>query len=242
MRAGDRRRLEGLEGSLARSRIYAPEPLSDAQLIEAMKDGTATPAHMKQLYDICALDLEIRLFQEAKRSRDFPNFPRVRSTTQRFGMAAQILRYRADEEPGFELDWLPIEPHPWLETSDGQRFFHREPHNPFYFSIWARAVLLAWLLDHDPLALEFRRRLDEWCDRGNPPVDLLRYPEPREYLLLSPIRPTGSNALDIEMLRHPHKKLYRSMDWDPFDDEPDEGLLWTRVDSLGRWAISSEYD
>jgi hypothetical protein len=70
MRAGDRRRLEGVERSLASSSVYAPEPLSDAQLIEALTNGTATPAHMKQIYDICAPDLEIRLFQEAKRWRE----------------------------------------------------------------------------------------------------------------------------------------------------------------------------
>ena len=158
-------------------------------------------------------------------------------------MAAEILRFRADEEPGFELDWLGIEPHPWIETTEGRRFPAREPYNPPYFSMWARAVLLAWLLDRDPLALEFRRRLDEWCDGGNPPVDLLRYPEPREYLLLEPIRSgNGANATDIEMLRHPHQVLHRSMDWDPFDDEPDDGLWWTKVDSPGRRVISSEYD
>ena len=44
MRAGDRRRLDRLERSLASSSVYALEPLTDAQLIEALKNGTATPA------------------------------------------------------------------------------------------------------------------------------------------------------------------------------------------------------
>ena len=238
MRAGDRRRLEGVERSLASSSVYAPESLSDAQLIEALTNGTATPAHMKQIYDICAPDLEIRLFQEAKRWRDNPDLPRrVRADTQRFGMAADFLCFRADEEPRYELEWLPFEPHLWLDTEGRGR-----PHHPFFFSTWARSALLEWLLNHDPLAMEFRQRLDAWCDGGNPPGDLLRYPEPRQYLLLDPIRPSGSNSLDIPMLRYPHKELFRSMDWDPFHDEPDEGLLWTKVDSLGRWVIPSAYD
>jgi hypothetical protein len=259
MTAGNRRRLEGLERSLARSSVYAPEPFSDAQLIQAMKDGTATLAQMKQVYDICAPDLEIRLFQEAKRLRDFPDFPAPhpsRKDTLRFGWAAQILRYRADEDPGFELHFVDFEPQPWLETPEGRRFPLHGP-DPFYFSIWARAALLASLLDHDPLALEFRRRLDEWCDGGDPPVDLLRYPEPREYLLLHPIGPYAYNCLDIEMLRFPHKELYESMDWDGFGcmswrrfdymsedrfDEPNDGLVWTRVDTMGRRGVPSEYD
>jgi hypothetical protein len=35
------------------------------------------------------------------------------------------------------------------------------------------------------------------------------------------------------MLRYPHKDLYRSMDWDPFDDEPEDGHPWTSVDKCG---------
>ena len=64
MRAGDRRRLESVERSIASSSVYAPETLADAQLIDALTNRTATPADMKQVYDICAPDLEIRLFQE----------------------------------------------------------------------------------------------------------------------------------------------------------------------------------
>ena len=41
------------------------------------------------------------------------------------------------------------------------------------------------------------------------------------------------------MLRYPHKDLYRSMDWDPFDDEPEDGHVWT---SVGRLVIPSELD
>ncbi len=249
MRAGDRRRLDRLERSLARSSVYAPEPFTDAQLIEAMKDGTATLAHMKQVYDICAQDLEVRLFIVAKRLRDdFPDYPhwhRNGSETWRFRVAAQILRYRADEEPGFKLEFLdPLEPQPWYEAADGRRFPLHGPDLP-YFSIWARAALLASLLDHDPVALEFRRRLDEWGDGGDPPVDLLRYPEPREYLLLHPIGTSGYNFSDMEMLRYPHQELEDSMEWDGFDiwdcyQDPQEGLLWTSVDNLGRPTTSWE--
>ena len=173
MRAGERRRLDGLERSLASSSAYALEPLSDVQLIEALKNGTATPAHMKQIYDSCAQDLEIGLFQEAKRWRDGPDPPpRERGTSEwlmpwRFAMAAEMLWFRADEEPGFKLEWLAFEPHRWLAAED-----RPGPHHPFFFSMWARSALVELLLDHDPLALEFRRRLDAWCDGGDPPVDL----------------------------------------------------------------------
>ena len=186
---------------------------------------------------------EIQLFLEAKKVRDVPNhrdFTPTRPDTLRFATAAVLLGYRADEEVGFELDWLGIEPDPWLEAPDGQRFFHREPHDPFHFSIWARAVLLAFLFDHDPLALAFRRRLDEWCDGGDPPVELLRYPEPRVYRLINPIGPYLCNGLDIEMERYPHKELYFKLGFYPFDDPPDDGLWWTEVDSLGRLVIPSE--
>ena len=163
MRAGDRRRLDGLEQSLASSSVYALEPLSDAQLIEALENGTATPLHMKQIYDICAQDLEIGLFNEAKRWRDIPDSPRgVRADPQRFALAAEMLWFRADEEPGFKLEWLAFEPHRWLDAEG------RRPHNPLFFSMWARSALVELLLDHDPLGLEFRRRLDAWCDGGFP--------------------------------------------------------------------------
>ena len=149
MRAGDRRRLDRLERSLARSRIYAPEPLSDAQLIEAMKDGTATLAHMKQVYDICARDLEIRLFQEAKKRRDFPDIPRLRSDIQRFGMAAEILRFRATRSPGSSsIGWGSNLTPGLRRRRDGASPL--VSYNPPYFSMWARAVLLAWLLDRLP--------------------------------------------------------------------------------------------
>ena len=95
---------------------------------------------------------------------------------------------------------------------------------PSFFSRWARSALVELLLDHDPLALEFRRRLDAWCDGGDPPVDLLRYPEPRQYRLLDPLRPIRLNGLDMEMLRYPHKELYYSMDWYR-DDDPDRRTL-----------------
>ena len=237
MRAVDHRRLDKLERSLARSSVYALEPLSDEQLILALENGTATPAHMKQIYDICAPDLEIALFQEAKRWRDFPDVPRGdRADTQRFALAAAMLWFRADEEPGFKLDWLAFEPDAWLPTEG-----RRGPHHPLFFSRWARSALVELLLDHDPLALEFRRRLDAWCDGGDPPVDLLRYPEPRQYRLLDPLRPIRCNGLDMEMLRYPHKELYYSMDWYR-DDDPDPGLLWTSVDTLGRLVIPPEWD
>ena len=51
-----------------------------------------------------------------------------------------------------------------------------------------------------------------------------------------------SLSLDIGMLRYPHKELYFSLGFYPFDDAPDEGLLWTEVDSLDRLVIPPEYE
>jgi hypothetical protein len=238
MRTGDLRRLEGVERSLTSSSLYVPDSLSDAQLIEALENGTATPAHMKQIYDICAPHLEVGLFREAKRWRDIPDVPRAdRADTQRFAMAAEMLWFRADEEPGFRLEWLAFEPHRWLATEG-----RPGSHHPFFFSMWARSALVELLLDHDPLALESRRRLDAWCDGGDPPVDLLRYPDPRQYRLLNPISSDVSLSLDIQMLRYPHKKLCGSLGFYPFDDPSDEGLLWTEVDTFDRMVIPSEYE
>jgi hypothetical protein len=227
--------MMGILSGAARLLVDVRQTGAGPQLIEAMKAGTATLAHMKQVHDLCAPDLEVRLFMVAKAMRDFPDSlaPHPsRKDTLRFAMAAQILRYRADEDPGFELHFVDFEPQPWYESRDGRRFPLHGPTNLFYFSVWARTALLASLLDHDPLALEFRRRLDEWCDGGDPPVDFRRYPESRVYLLLHPIAPHGYNCLDIEMLRYPHQKLYDSMDWDGFDlmpwdgfEEPEEGHL-----------------
>ena len=112
---------------------------------------------------------------------------------------------------------------------------------PFAFTMWAHSSMVTYLLDHDPLALEFRRRLDEWFDGGDPPVDLLRYPEPREYVLLDPINHPANNCFDIPMLRQPHKELYYSVQLDRFDD-PEDGHWWTSVDTEGRLVIPSPYD
>ena len=72
-------------------------------------------------------------------------------------------------------------------------------------------------------------------------MDLLRYPEPRQYRLLDPLRPIRLNGLDMEMLRYPRKELYYSMDWYR-DDDPDPGLLWTSVDTLVRLVIPPEWE
>ena len=233
MRAGDRRRLEGVERSLASSSVYAPETLTDAQLIEALTNRTATTGDLKQVFDICAPDLEIRLFQEGAKRRADPGYRRDRKSFQPFDEAAELLRYRADEELGFKPERkLPFEPEVWLEP-EGGRSTRGRPRMPFVFTIWAHSVLVTQLLDHDPLALKLRQRLDDWINEGTPPVDLLRYPEPRVYLLLNPINHPANNCFDIQMLRYPHKDLYRSMDWDPFDDEPEDGNPWTSVDKCG---------
>ena len=110
MRAGDHRRLDRLERSLTTLGVYALEPLSDEQLIQAMTNRTATPAHMKRVYDICAPDLEIRLFQEGTKRRAYPEYAREMRLLQPFDEAAELLRYRVDEEPGFKLEWKPFEP------------------------------------------------------------------------------------------------------------------------------------
>jgi hypothetical protein len=241
MRAGDRRRLESFERSVASSSVYAPETLTDAQLIDALANRNATPADIKQVYDICAQDLEIRLFQEATRRRANRDYRRNRKSFQPFDEAAELLRYRADEELGFELGRKPpFEPDMWLQP-DGGRGGGR-PRIPFVFTIWAHSALVANLLDHDPMALRLRRRLDAWFDGGDRPVDFLRYPEPREYQLLNPINHPARNCFDIQMLRFPHRDLYLAMGWDPFDDAPEDGHLWTSVDSLGRSVITSEVD
>jgi hypothetical protein len=205
MRTGDRRRLEGVERSLASSSVYVPQRLSDAPLIDALTNRTATPADLKQIYDICAPDLEIRLFQEGAKRRVNPDYRRDRKSFQPFDEAAELLRYRADEELGFKLGHKPpFEPEMWLEPEGGRT--RGRPRMPFVFTIWAHSALITQLLDHDPLALGFRRRLDDWIDGGNPPVDFLRYPEPREYRLLNPINHPAKNCFDIQMLRHPHKE------------------------------------
>jgi len=69
-----------------------------------------------------------------------------------------------------------------------------------------------------------------------------RYPEPRQYLLLEPLAPTGTGISDIELLRFPHQELYVSMENYKRYEWPDDGLEWTTVDSQGRWVIQSEYD
>jgi hypothetical protein len=196
---------------------------------------------MKQVYDICAPDLEIRLFQDGAKRRVYPDYARGRPILQPFDTAAELLRYRADEEPGFRLEWQPFEPDKWLGP-EGPHGTRGQALLRFVFPWWAHSALVAQLLDHDPLARGFRRRLDEWFDGGDPPVNLLRYPEPREYLLLNPINHMANNCFDIPMLRYPHKELNFRMDFHPFDDPPDEGLLWTEVDSLDRWVTPSKFD
>ncbi|HXN62616.1 MAG TPA: hypothetical protein VN886_19380 [Acidimicrobiales bacterium] len=242
MRAGDRRRFEVVERSLAGTSVYAPETVTDMQLIDALTNRTATPADIKQLYDACAPDLEIRLCQEGAKRRANPDYRRDRKSFQPFEEAAELLRYRADEEIGFELGRKPpFEPEMWLEP-EGGRCTRGRPRMPFVFTIWAHSMLVTHLLDRDPLALGFRRRLDEWFDGGNRPVDFLLYPEPREYQLLNPINHPANNCFDLQLLRFPHRDLYLAMGWDHFDDEPEDGHLWTSVDSQGRKVIPSEMD
>jgi hypothetical protein len=242
MRAGDRRRLEGVERSLASSSVYVSQHQSDAALIEALTNRTATPADIGQVFDISATDLEIRLFQEGAKRRANPPYGQNRKSFLPFDKAAELLSYRADEELGFEPEGtLPFGPEVWLEPG-GQTGARGGSFMPFAFTIWSHSELVAHILDHDPFALAFRRRLDEWFDGGEPPADFLRYPEPREYLLLNPINHPAKNCFDIPMLRFPHKELCRSMDWNPLGDEPEDGHVWTSVDSLGRLVIASGVD
>jgi hypothetical protein len=240
MKPAERRRFEQLERSLDSCSAHTLEPLSDAELTEALRTGRATPVHIKQVYDICATDLEIRIFQEATRRRNFPEFRRG-WTIQRFGTAAEVLSYRADEKLDFELEWLAYQPELWPEP-EGRRSSPAGREGHHLFSWWARSLLSWHVLHHDHLALELRQRLDEWYDGGNPPVDFSRYPEPRQYLLLEPLAPKGTGISDIELLRLPHQELYVSMENYARNEWPDDGLEWTTVDSLGRLVIQSEYD
>lgn len=72
-------------------------------------------------------------------------------------------------------------------------------------------------------------------------MNLLSYPDPRVYPLLDPINHPSNNCHDLPLVRYPHRALCFSMNWDRFN-EPEDGHLWTRVDSLGRLAIPSELD
>lgn len=237
MKPTERRRFEALERSLDSSSVYVREPRTDAELTEALTNRTAVPADLQQVFDICAADLEIRLIQEGAVRRVNPDYGCGRKILQPFDMAAEILRYPAEDDPGFEIEWRPFEPDIWIRAQD-RRSSGGRPLMPFVFTSWAHSHLVAQLVDYDPLALKLRHRLDEWIGGGDPPVDLLRYPEAREYLLLDPINHPAKSCFDIPMLRYPHKDLYFSMQWDRFD-EPEDGHVWTTVDSLGRLAIPS---
>jgi hypothetical protein len=239
VRTAQRRRFAQIERQLVGSSIYVLEDLSDAELIEALCARTATPAHLKQIYDICAPDLELRLFQDGALRRIDPQYRRDCEHFMPFDTAAELLRYRTDEEPGFRIEWQPYQPEIWLEA-ENRRSARSGSLSPFVFPWWTHSALLMLLLNSDPLALDYRRRLDEWFDGGNPPVDLLRYPEPREYLLLDPINHPANNCFDIQMLRYPHKDLYFSMAWDRFN-EPEDGHVWTTLDTLGRLVIPSPF-
>jgi hypothetical protein len=152
MKRAERRRFEELERRLVSSSLYARDPRSDAELTETLKDHTAIPSDLQQVYDICAPDLEIRLFQEGTTRRMNPDYGRDRTIIGRFDMAAELLRYPADVESGITLEWQPFEPDIWV-ASEGRRSSHSRPLMPFVFVKWTHSYLVEQLVDHDPMAL-----------------------------------------------------------------------------------------
>ncbi len=174
MRASDLRRFESMERSLDSSSIDALEPFTPTQLVAAWKNRTATPLHMRQIYEIGKRDMEIAAFQEGIKRRVDLDLGRGRKIVWPFDVLAELLRYRSDQDPGFNLEWRPYDPNRWKET-EPRSCSIEPPLVWFEFTMWADSALVEHLVDHDPLALEFRRRLDNGFDGWNPPVDFSRY-------------------------------------------------------------------
>jgi len=110
MRASDLRRLESVERSLDSSSIDALEPFTPTQLVEAWRNRTATPLHMRQIYEIRKRDMEIKALQEGIKRRVDLDFGRGREIVWPFDVLAELLRYRSDQDPGFNLEWRPYDP------------------------------------------------------------------------------------------------------------------------------------
>lgn len=213
---GDIRRLQ-VEVHHLRSRLISESPsFTDDELVQALRDGTATPAHLHQIYDVVAEDLKAVLFSQARRlSPEDLRYHRESYLLCPMVTAFRVLSHRADQElsPTLLEDRTrsqPYDPAGWEKRS-------RNPPNRaatrrhLSFLVWARTFLIDHALPTPECHAE-RLMLDAWGDGGSAPVDLERTPTERVVRLLASLdvfyqlnlllrcpQWTGTSSLGVEI-------------------------------------------
>lgn len=186
--AGDIRRLQK-EVRHLRSRLISEAPsFTDDELVQALRDGTATPAHLHQIYDVVAEDLKAVLFSHARDlSPEDWRYRWEKYALCPMATAFYVLSHRADQElPPRLLEARtlsrPYDPAGW------EKRFRNPPNHAakmrhLSFLVWARTLLIDHALPTPECHAE-RVVLDDWSDGGSAPVDLERTPTERVVRLL----------------------------------------------------------
>ncbi len=183
------RRLRRLEDRVAPSLAF-----SDDDIVRALEDGTATPAHLDALYPVVAEDLVNALFRFGSNVHT-EGVPAGQLSMLRhcpMFTALGVLSYQADGElPTWLMEartrgWV-YDPATWEKQAKrlkngaaGRRLRHLD------FVSWAKAALLNHALP-TPDADRARRILDDWNNGGPAPVDIDRTPSARAVRLLAPL-------------------------------------------------------
>lgn len=201
-----------LENRLVRlGTLMAPPPTySDDEIVQALADGTATPAHLDYLYPIIAEDLVTSLYWWAPRiaRNDWDNPKVIVFDCCPVARALKVLNFGADERVPSKLlkartRACPYDPASWEKTPRGLRNqAARDRLRDLSFVLWVKADLVNQALP-TPDCRDARLKIDGWRNGGPAPIDVDRTPSTRVVRLLAPLDIVGQ--LPLLMLRGERK-------------------------------------
>ena len=181
------RRLHRLETLMA-----APRAFSDDEIVQALTDGTATPAHLDHLFPIISEDLLTNLYLFGRHFVPEDRYdPRVSMFVScPMATAVAALSYPADDDLPAELRdartrYRHYDPGKWEKVA-GRQTNQAAILRDLCFVKWAKTVLLNQALP-SPDCIQARATIDDWCDGGPDPVEVDRTPSPRVVRLLAPL-------------------------------------------------------
>ena len=174
-------RLAALEKAMVRVR---PKELTDEDLIEDFRAGTATMDHVHTLFTIMGEELRARIMISAAQLRWDPRLVPGYSVCP-VDVAMYIVSYPARAfVPELYLaevfGFCGHDPERWDQWA--KKYYHPERIRPSIFRDWVRAEMIRLLFKDDPAGLELRTQLDEYseemdalkADFPDPPPDLAR--------------------------------------------------------------------
>lgn len=213
-------RLHRLETLLA-----APRKFSDDETVQALSDGTATPAHLDHLYPIIAEDLLTNLYLFGQNFDPKSRYDPRASMFVSCPMATAIgaLSYpAADDLPAELLDarthYRHYDPGGWEKVAGGQTN-QAAILRDLCFVKWAKTVLLNQALP-SPDCIQARATIDGWCDGGPAPVDVDRTPSPRVVRLLAPLDMEWQLPLLMHRVQRERRRTLNIRDTPPIPRSP----------------------